>query len=531
MKKFPSTQEMAGIFPPWAKIRRDDQSIGYTVLNSLAYHVDKMDKTLFKQERNTFLQTVNLDEIDTLFKVLLPAIFEFTEDTTDPNFPVKEPPVVSGYVDNTAYLVEPDRTNSVEEFWYNAIPDRHTIDNTVSGEHVLLTFNATEAPLEVELTHHLNNGTFWFESSGGANYLRVENAKFLRARIIIRGVTRAGLEDSETLVFPWESKQRTYKEWKLITKIEVFDMEDDVNITVRSGDYDNQPYLDSFNLAFSDNRRKIDTFWGLGTVEGNPTLDLITFQSDEWEVIVAGYPDKQIVQSWETLDQNNLPVTGIDLAMERFSNRGWIVTADAQLHYYDFSEDIVSGVDLLKPRTSGAHIDFDYDTRYLIKDEYFTFTPWHARPLKEINSYRIWYQTPSGTKYGILNGATVSYSSNFTVVGRQFSRTIDDRISIQLTERGEYLFVIEATFIDGEVQQARVIAKTCSKTPLASLDLSADITSTVSGLDFDSDQTLWVRDITGAYYQIGFHYDTMLVDYNNKILYFREEYDSVDVLE
>lgn len=530
MKKYPSTTEMAGIFPPWAKIRNDDQSVGYGLLNSMGYHVDKMDKALSKQSQNIYLETVNLDETDLLYRVQLPAAFTFTVDTTDPLIEVKEAPTVSGYLSGTPYLVQADRLNQLENFWYEGTPDRYTIDNTVTGvEHNLLAFTASGAPLAVDLDHHLDGGDVWVETTGGTTYIKIEDNELTRARVTIRGTTRVGLETEETMVFPWDMKQKSQREWANIERIEVHDMEGDVQITFRSGDFNNGPYLDAYNARYSDNRRKIDSFWDVGSVGIIPTIDLVTYQSDEFEVLVAGYADKMVLQSWETLDSNYVAITGIDLAVQRLHNRAWVATADGKLYLYDLSEDMVSGVNLLRGRTHGSHVAFDYNFRYIVLGETFTFTPWHARPLKEIESYRIWYQDPSGTKYGILGGTPVAYSSSFTVRGQQFDRTITDKVDLVLNQLGEYVFVVDATFVDGETHTEKVIVKTCFKTPIAELDISSDV-SVISGIDFDRDQKLWVRDMTGDYYQVGLHYDTMLIDYERKILYFREPYDSVAVI-
>jgi hypothetical protein len=326
--------------------------------------------------------------------------------------------------------------------------------------------------------------------------------------------------------------QRSQKEWKKITRIETFDMpSDSVQLTIHSAGYTlNTTPKDIHNLRYSGNRRKIDTFWSLWEADiAVPTLDLVEYHSDQWEVIAAGFPDKAPVQSWELLDENEMTVTGVAMALQPWSNRAWIASTDNKLYLYDLDEEMVSGIQLLTEKTVGSHIQFDYNSRYLVKGETFTFTPLHARPLKEIDHYRIWFQTPSGTKYGIKDGLPVAFTSNFTVYERQFQRTVQDKVSIELTERGEYLFVLEVTFIDGEEQEERIIVKTLYKKPLTSFDLSALMT--ISGLEFDSDQKLWAYDQTEEkYYQIGLHYDTMLIDYDRKILYFRENYDNVDVI-
>ena len=94
---------------------------------------------------------------------------------------------------------------------------------------------------------------------------------------------------------------------------------------------------------------------------------------------------------------------------------------------------------------------------------------------------------------------------------------------------GEYLFVVEASFVDKTQHIEKIIAKTMFKLPLCSLDLSSELSYTVSGIDYDADQVLWAKDMNGSYHKIGMHYDSMLIDYDKKVIYFREKYDTVDV--
>jgi hypothetical protein len=529
MKKYPATQEMANVFPPYTRVRQDDQSVGYTLLNTLAKPMDKMDKSVHTMRKNFYLSTVNLDEIDLLYRIILPRTFEFDEEDDDPLTNVPTPPTVVGNPDTDAYTVTLADGNSLENFWYKSLPNRVEVADIQSDlSHELLSMSATESPLDVDLTHHLRGGRLWIETSGGVQYLTVANGELRRGRVILTGVTRKGTEESETIIFPWNMKQASQKEWKSISKIRVMDMEDTVTVTLMSGDFDSGPYLDHYNLRYSPNRRKIDTFWNLGTVGTLPTLDMVEYISDEWETLALGFDDKNTVQSWELIDNQDIPVTGIDMAVQPFSDRAWIIGNDDRLHLFELSEDMVSGVDSLVGRTAGSHVQFEYDTRYFVKDEEFVFTPWHARPLKEILAYQMWYQTPSGTKYGILNGAQVSYSSDFSVVGQQLKRTIADQVTIPLTERGEYLFVLEADFIDGDTHTEKIIVKTNYKRPLATIDISSLIPYTISGIDFDSDQKPWLW-TSGGYYKIESHTDVMLIDYEKKIIYFKEEYDDVDI--
>ena len=529
MKKYPSTQEMANIYPPWSKVRTDDQSVGYGLINTIARPIHKMDKSLSNMRKNIYLPTANLDEIDLVYRTLLPTTFEFDTDNSDPLRPCPLPPTVVGNPGTDNFSVLLAQNNRLEEMWYESVPNRFSLAGTeTSLDHNLITFTASDSPLDVALTHHLGGGRLWIEAGGGTEYLKIVDGEVRRAKVIIRGKTRKGTEESETIIFPWDMKQPSQKEWDTIDKIEVYDVEDDVQISIASGDFNRGPYLDHYNLEYSPNRRKIDTFWDMGEIEGHPTIDMIRYVSDEWELLALGFSERDIVESWELIDENDNTVTGVDIAIQPFTERAWVATADARLYLYDLSQDTVSGIDALKDKTVGSHVQFDYETRYLVRDENFVFIPWHARPIKEIISYRLSYRTPSGTKFGLKDGATVSFTSDFLVKGEQLTRTIADQVTVPLTERGEYLFVLEATFIDGVEHTEKIVVRANFKKPLASFDVSAEVPFTVSGVDFDSDQKLWLT-TTGGHHRIDFNTDQMIIDYNQKIIYFKEEYDSVDI--
>ena len=529
MKKYFSAIELSNTFPEWTRIRTDDQSIGFRLFNSLSRPLDKMERSLFIAGKNTHLVTANLDEVDITYRINLPTTFSFQQDNTDPGFTSYLVPTVIGNPDTDMYTVSSVPSNTLEEFWYQALPNRYSINTTVTGvNHILTTITSDDSPFEVTLNHHLGGGKVYIEASGGTEYISVEDNIVYRGRVIIQGLTRKGTEEQDVIVFPWDMKQQSNKEFETITNIKILDVEPGVTFNFYSADFANGPYIDQFNLAFSTGRRKIDQFWNLGTVASGQSLDLIQYTSDAWEDLLIGLTDQEIVQSWELLDNNNTAISGIDIALQPFTERAWLVTEDAKLYCFDLADSLVSGVELLKEKSFGSHVQFDYNSRYLTRGETFSFTPTHRRAIKEISKYRIWFQKPDGTKYGLLDGDSVAYSSNFWVIDQQLQSPVTDRIHLILDQLGEYLFVIETIFIDGEEQNERIIVQTCFKKPIAELDLSTSIPYTISGIDFDTDQRMWVI-ANDTYYQINLHSDVMLIYYDNKVIYFKENYDNVDV--
>jgi hypothetical protein len=540
MKKSDVTQELVNVFPTWSKTRNDPQSVGYQVLNSVAGPVERMEKQLQTVRDNQYLTTANLDEIDLTYRVQLGTTFVFDEDLTDPLFPCPVAPSVSGVINNVAFPVTIADDNDLQSFWYNSVPNRATLAEVVSGvEDLLLDYTASDVTTTGLFPHHFTGGgDIFIEATGGVEYLTVEDNIVRRGKAIISGRTRKDTIEEETLIFAWDQKQKMLQEWKEIRSISLFNIEDTVQIEVRSADFNAGPYISPWNLKYSPNRLKIDEFWDVGHNGTIPTLDRIEYQTDEWQQLVLGFSTKEVKDSWELLETTantisgvNITVSGVDLALQPYSDLAWIATSDNRLLAYDLSELVVSGIDKISTTTPGAHVQLEQEELDVLLGEDIEFEPWHVRPLKEIASYRIWYELPDGQKFGLLNGVSVAFTSNFVVVipeGTDITRTVESLISITTTQRGEHLVVLEVTFADGEQQEYRRIFRAKYKLPVTTIDISSLVPDTITGIDFDADQKLWVK-TTDDYYRINLHADIMLIDYTNRILYFKEDYDLVGI--
>jgi len=189
---------------------------------------------------------------------------------------------------------------------------------------------------------------------------------------------------------------------------------------------------------------------------------------------------------------------------------------------------MADSLDLIRDRTPGSHVQIDISPKWLLLGEDIDFVPWHARPIQEIVKYRLWYQTPGGVRYGLLDGSPVGFDTNFWVVGRQLKRTVADLQTITAVERGEYLLALEAVFDDESTHTEKVLVSVNYKIPRGTIDVSSFVTDPIIGIDFDADQAMWVQ-TADKYYKIALHTDIMLIDYTNKILYFKEPYEEVAV--
>jgi len=529
MKKSVTTQELVNIYPGWSRVRKNEQAVGYQYLNAIAKSMEKMDKSLKRMRLNQYVATANLDEIDLTYKVSLGASFEFDEDTSDVAGVIPLVPSVSGLLDSSWYDITLADNNDIRTFWYESVPNRASLADTVSGtNHELLTFEASGITISGQWDHHLDAGAIYVEAEGGTQYIELDSEELKRTKVLLTGKTRQGVEDSETLIFPWPMRQKTVKDWRYIDSLSVYNADDGVEITLTSADLGNDDYLDVWNLRFSEGRHKVDEFWGIGSTTSGSKLERIGYVSDEWQQLVLGFIEKETKEEWELLDSSMQPVTLVDIALQPFMDRVWGVTQSGILLCYDTDSYMPSGIDRIKDRTDGTVVQIDIEPRYVLIGENIEFIPWHARPLQEIVRYRLWYQTPSGAKFGLLDGSPVSFNSDFWVVGRQLNRTITDLTSITATERGDYLLALDAVMDDESELSDRVIVSVNYKLPLTTIDISSLVVDPIESLEFDSDQKLWVK-TANEYHQIDFHTDVMLIDFEQKILYFKEPYEEVAV--
>jgi len=534
MKKARSTRELVNYFPSYSQVRNNWQSIGAQFLNTLGVQIDDMDKYLEKMKKNAFLATVNLDEIDWAYKVKLPATFSFTLDTTDQLQPTYSAPTVQGLVSSNIYDGYVDVTladdNSLENLWYEATIDRVDWAETVSGEDSLLHWPSTSFPFSGLLTHHLSDGgRVWVETTSGTQYVSInDDGEIDRATLTLVGTTRKGTKETETLVFPWDMKQSTSKEWKYITYVETHNFEDDVSIELRSADFDWGPYLSFYNLRWSEDDTKIDEFWDIGEeISAGTTLDLVGYIANDWENLVLGFSGTTVRDSWELIDWDLNTIDAVDMAVQPFTDRAWIVDS-SKLYCFGMEETMVSGIDFLVDKTSGSHFRIEASDDYYVLGDDITFTPLHVRPIQQVAKYRLWYKTPSGTKYGLDSGSPVAFTADFWKYPTELKRELEGEITITATERGEYKIALEAVYPDGTSFVDRKIIPVKYKQPLSAIDISDHVSGSILGIDFDSDQKLWVK-TTVAYYRFSLHADLMIIDYSDKIIYFREDYTSVEI--
>jgi hypothetical protein len=536
-KKARTTQSMANAYPFWSDVRNDEQSMGYQFFNTIGKQIDDIQKQQQHLESNRYLSSAIVSDIDVFYSTRLPNSFEFELHDADELNPSYTTPIVSGETNGINYPIAVASGNDIETWWYDRVPDRVELGLVASGEHYLasgLVFTSPFAPLTTSGETHTAN-KLWVTVSGGTSYIDVsDDGVVQRGLIQVEGTTREGASVTEELVFIHDDTQPTIYDYSYLTEIRAFDIEDDAvtNVMVESARFNHHFYQDQYVLDNEITGEEVPIFWSIepGETSDQWTLAVNRYNAAAVDNRLAGYVSISSILKQELQDTSGTRISPRDIALEPNADRVWLVD-DTKLYCYSTA--------LPYPSTKSL-ISKDYDAASVIVPNKYYFIPGEAvildyiwrRPSEGITRHRVWVEDPTGTKYSVEDGAFVTYVTGSTswISGEPTSRTIRNRDTITLALVGSYTFFLEVQYADDTSSVDAKIVTTFVTKPLCEFTLTGTHIEEAIGVDFDSEHKLWVMDNQRAKYEIVRYYDAMIIDFDRKVLYFKEDYDKVRVL-
>ena len=539
MAKSRSVQSIVNAFPEWSNVRSDEQSIGFQLLNTTGKTLDYLYKQLNKVNSNFFLNTAAISDIDLYYKLQLPMEYEFTKEDDDNTEFFYLAPTVSGYVDDNRYAVTIAENNNIETFWYQAYPTRLSLSETNSFDHFIVSGYINDSPLLVSgITTHLTN-RLTVKIEDGTSFIGItDNGDGRQGVVYIEGKDRNNQEITEELFFIYNNTFKTINEFSEVTTsgVKVYGIEDPDTtiITVTSASFNQEDYILGYSeLDENVNGNNINMFWaiGSGTQAGQYTLDLKVYNTDDIGLRLDGFTSKQTILQQELLDTSSNRIIPLDLTIEPFSDRLWVVDSG---NLYIYNDELPYPVlkDLLDKKQYHAECVIQPNTYYAVLGDEIELDYLWKRQTQGIVYHRVWVTYPDGNTYSLENGIAITYhtDSSSWIYGEPQSRKIRPSEFYTLDQYGDYVYSLEVKYTDQTKSLDKRVVSVVYKIPEIQFSLSdLGITTTARGIDFDSEYNLWILDIAGVKYKIDRHYDNMMVDFERKVLYFREPYTRVDV--
>lgn len=531
-----STQSLVNNYPLWSSIRTDEQSLGYQIFNPIGVVFDDLLKQIEHADRNRYISTSLVNDIDTYYSYRLPGDYEFTKTDGDNTQFEYTPPTVSGVLYGQKYEITLAEKNDIESFWYTTLPTRLSLVETVNAPHLLASgyiYSSPFIPLTVSGECHIPN-RLTIRLSGGVSYIGIsEDNQYRISSIKVDGTLRNGLEVKEELTLVMDETRTTIHEYSSVNSVKVYGIEPPktTEIFVTSANFNAPDHRLDYSLDVATHyNEEMPLFFSLGSgIAGQKTLDLSKFEIDEIDLRVQGFPDKYVIVQQELLDTGGNNITPVDMTIEPNTDNLWVVDHDtiylytSKIPYQDLS--------LLKGKQYDAASVIEPSSYYAVKGDAITLDYVWRRPSLGFVSHRVWVEKPDGNLYSLEDGSEVTYHTDTTswFIGEPLNKAIRASEDYVLDQYGDYVYTLECRYTDNSTSVDKRIISVLTQTARTQLSLSSITIPTVAGIDFDSEGKLWVLDINGVKYQVERHYDTMLIDYERKLIYLREPYSQIRV--
>lgn len=532
-----ATQGMANYFPEWSKSRYDKFSNLQQIINPLGQDLERIQDFVTQQGMNNFLQTANLNQLSGLHKIELGKDFEITSTLNEDGTLFFVQPEVSGIQDITRYDLFTSSENNINKSFYESYPTR------INGDRLALGSNIIHGPVPATEIRHLvetelkRPGAVCIKATGlKSSIYKTEKETILLVKCRIYGKTLFDLDQTEDMILLNDREIMTTKLWSYIDSIEFFNLyNQDIEFELKYFRGPQSMMQDKkFTTTYEDNRESI--LWKAEDVADRTLLQKhITIGESSFELLRNSGLTKAI-QEYELLDiDNQTSLKLIDIAVDPFSNYLYGVDQD-YLYVFDKRE---SYPERLK-EISGDNglgdfvIELDTDETGLDEDgqKEILFKLIHKAPGKTIVRYRIRLKKPDGTELFITSTGTYTTDMNqASIFVKQNDILLDEKqYSFTADQIGEYIIELETIYKKGESSRHRQLFRVLSNSAQVKYKLKRIVNEEIpTTLVIDHDQKLKILTDQGSLFTIELHHDGVMIDYDNKILYFIEEYESVDV--
>jgi hypothetical protein len=527
------TQELANAFPDWAKLRSDDQSVGKSLLNVFGIHLETLETEIARGYDNMYLSTAYVGEIDQLYKLELPSTYEFATNNANNLSPIILSPTISGLVDSTWYAVTEVENGSIRELWYDALPSRISEVTSFDIDNYLVASGlSTDVELMLVGSGLDLDNVLTVVVEGEQQVIIDADGEVQRSKVRITGETWKETNETEDVVFLFNDSKQTFKAWNLITKVEPVNFVSDSAINVYSHRFNQPRYLDTFESMsqFDDSRENLPCFWALSeNQEGYSVLELQRFTTQKAVHLLTQRPEYIDVRRWELLNEDDEELEILDIAQLPYQQKLLAITEDT-LYIYDTLQELPN-LKVLTEKTSNALVDIYVSSDYNSRSDNVEVACLFQRPIKTIIRHRLKIEYPDGSTFGILaDGTLVPTNSDYWVREETSDRFIRPSIFIELDDVGQHNLTLECVYLDETTDIAQRAILVLAKNPLATYDLTS-ITDAAVGIDVDHQNRVLILDSGNTVHQVMFRYDFGIIDYENKEILFRENYDEVKVIK
>lgn len=532
----PYLDSLAFYLPQESRAVVRQESVFRQLMNPIALELDRIKLKLQSQNRSLMIDDVSDREPDWMFEYDIDESADLQLTIRADGSIAFAPPSSFGYIGINK--LELTAVDNFDDFWTNAIPTRFSLNETLQTRNITLTpttpiesFQAVsgfKVPTRDRLFGEVSNSTLLVD---------VNRSDLAETHVLISGVGRNNRIQTELLPIHQDGNVQTRWKWSSVSSITPIRFSENTSADIQFSLL--PPRLsekkdDTFK--WTENRRQELVRYSV-VVDGVGT-SLDQKVSAEGEVIDIASGQSTV----QTKTRTRLTsIMGTDVLITDFSlghTNTFIYGVDStKLYIWDKRNVAPTNLKLLSGMTEAPEQTFSvecYENPGLVEGEYSASLSVEIERPQGLRPCRSWLwsvTTPSGTtKYinpltgDILDNEqwTDGYAQGFGVTGSGFD--------LQLTELGDYLIELRIDHGDNDPSVCKRIFQFREKRAIAEYDLSSLI-SFIDGINrihVTESGEIWISH-ADIIYKLTPHFDLFIISAENRKIYFREDYDNVEV--
>ena len=530
------TQSMANFFPEWSKSRYDKFSNTQQLLNPIGNQLETISDFLARQNKNTFIQTCNLNELGTLFRVELGKDYPVQSAVSEAGETFYVQPDIRAIQEITEYDLFADQENSMKSSFKGKLPTRLGSERSIVENPVIIS--------DLKLTNLAQPVNFTMEDSGclflvfndieSTIYKEKDRVRILKCRV--SGIDIFNKKAEEDVLILENRIITSTKEWKYIDSLELVNAkEEDISVSLYQVPPTELAHKDFKRIVTEDDNLET-VFWKLSSRQGYSLLEKHIEEGENVVDVLRNAGSTKPIQEYELFDIDNLNrVNLVDCAIDNFSNNIYGIDNDF-FYVFDKRQEYPTRLKEIPGTNGDADFLLEVDSDDFARDEAgnkkVLLKCIHKSSQARIVRYRIKILTPSGAvEYLLPDGSTtVDVKEGFIPVSQNDIILEPRQYELTLNESGQYILELETLYQGGKTSSHRQLVEILRKSAKIKYKLERILDDTVPlSLSYYCDQKLKIYDSKNILNTIILHKDSVVIDYEEKILYFNEDYSSVEV--